>query len=401
MNQLCKSICSLIFFLLVIPVEGQEYPTEKSVSIFENVPINFNGETGDTLSVNRLQSGRLVFKKVTVPIFDKGTDVSIKMRLRSNGDPWDKSGSCFVVTDPKQIDIIDISKGKEKFPAASGVNGDYLGVLNSGSYQPPVELLRFMTPFGVGHFSDEEKYPRIKYNRPVYVPKWENEVVWENDISELESLITGTFYIGIWIDTWTAEGYLVDLSLEYSGRTRPKLKVVPLVNSIYYVDGQKIPDLFAKTTLDVDFLLKKKYSNASIYYTTTGHGGHSGGDEFIQLKNEVYLDKKKILDTIPWRDDCSSFRRFNPSSGVWTKKDSAFAYNENNEREYKEIEERLASSDLSRSNWCPGSFVKPYRVKLDDLEKGNHQLTLKIPATLNKGDQLNHWLVSAYLVYKE
>lgn len=50
---------------------------------------------------------------------------------------------------------------------------------------------------------------------------------------------------------------------------------------------------------------------------------------------------------------------FNPSSGVWTRKDTAFAYTKERVREYKPIEERLASSDLSRSNWCPGSQVFP------------------------------------------
>lgn len=401
MDQLFKLVWLLTFSLSVTTISGQEHPGFRSISLFENVPVNFNGETGDTMSLKRLQSGRLVFKKVTVPVFENGTDVSLKMRLRSNGDPWDKSGSCFVVTDPEQIDILDIALGKEIFPEASGIKGDYLGVLRTESYFPPVELLRFMTPFGVGHFSDEQKNPRVKYNRPVYVPKWEKEVVWEKDISELESLVTGTFYIGIWIDTWTADGYMVDLSLEYSGRTRPKLKVVPLVNTIYYVAGQKIPDLFAKSALNLDFSLKVNSNNVRLYYTSTGHGGHSGGDEFIQLRNEVYFDNIKTIDTIPWRDDCASFRRFNPSSGVWTKKDTAFAYNKNHKKEYKEIEERLASSDLSRSNWCPGSFVNPYKVGLGNLPKGNHKLAIKIPATSNEGDQLNHWLVSAYLTYEE
>ncbi|WP_148232046.1 PNGase F N-terminal domain-containing protein [Maribacter sp. HTCC2170] len=401
MIRLFKLVWLLTFCLSAGAISGQEQDGFRSISVFENVPVNFNGETGDTISLKRLQSGRLVLKKVTLPVFEKGTDVSLKLQLRSNGDPWDKSGSCFVVTDPEQIDILDVALGKEIFPETSGINGDYLGVLRTDSYFPPVELLRFMTPFGVGHFSDEQKNPRVKYNRPVYVPKWEKEVVWEKDISELESLVTGTFYIGVWIDTWTAEGYIIDLSLEYSGRTRPKLKVVPLVNTIYYVAGQKIPDLFAKSTLNLDFSINDSYKNVDLYVTTTGHGGHSGGDEFIQLPNRVVFDNNKILDTIPWRDDCASFRRFNPSSGVWTKKDTAFAYNKNHEKEYREIEERLASSDLSRSNWCPGSLVNPYKVSLGDLAKGNHKLVVKIPATSNEGDQLNHWLVSAYLTYEE
>ncbi len=386
------------------PIENNsplQEPKTFSVEVFKDQPVNFGGETGDTVTVKRLQNGRVVYKKIKVPVYKKGTDVSIEVKLRSNGDKWDKSGSCFVVTNAELIDVIDVSLGKEKFPANSFADKGFGGVLKTNEYVPALELMRFMSPFGVGHYSDEKKYPKIEYNRPVYIPKWENEVVWEKDISELVSVVTGEFYIGVWIDTWTPNGYSVDVSLKYSGRPRPKLKVLPLLNTVYYVEGQKIPDFFAAKTLDLNFSTNQEMRNVKLYYTTTGHGGHSGGDEFIKLKNDVFLDSKLVFSKIPWRDDCASFRRFNPSSGVWTKKDSAYAYNENFEREFKEIEERLASSDLSRSNWCPGSSVMPYRIPLGELKKGLHGLQVKIPGTANKKDQFNHWLVSAYITYTE
>ena len=116
----------------------------------------------------------------------------------------------------------------------------------------------------------------------------------------------------------------------------------------------------------------------------------------------MYFDNKLVLDTIPWRDDCASFRRFNPTSGVWLKKDSvSYINSKTNKYDIKEIEERLASSDLSRSNWCPGSSVEPMVVKLNDLKAGSHVLRIKIPATPVDGDKLNHWLISAYLTYDE
>ncbi|TEW70305.1 N-glycanase, partial [Gramella jeungdoensis] len=111
---------------------------------------------------------------------------------------------------------------------------------------------------------------------------------------------------------------------------------------IPYVNGQGIPDFFARTPLEQTFVLPKNAKNDKLYYTTTGHGGHSGGDEFIKIKNSVYVNNKLVLDTIPWRDDCASFRRFNPTSGVWIKKDSA-SYIDYKTRLYqvKEIEERI------------------------------------------------------------
>lgn len=371
---------------------------EINYRIFKNQPINFGGDSGNDQETTRLQNGRIVFKKVTVPNFPFGTDVKIKLSLRSNGDRWDKSGSCFVVSDTSKISILDVSKEKKGFPLASTLNDKFGGVIATDSYNPVVELLRFMTPFGVGFYSNEEG----KHRKPVYIPKWEKEVVWELDISQLSALVSNTFYIGVWIDSWTKEGYNIDLSLVYSNRPRRTVKVKSLVNTVSYVNGQSLPDFFAVATLEQHFKLDKAIKNVKLYYTTTGHGGHEGGDEFIKIKNSISIDNKLVLDTIPWCDDCASFRRFNPTSGVWLKKDTASYIDfETHSYKTKEIEERISSSDLSRSNWCPGSLVKPFVVELSDLKEGEHILKISIPATLATEDKLNHWLVSAYITYEE
>ena len=392
-----KSIYLLftLIFTALLSVHAQE-PVHRIV--FKNQPLNFGGQKGTDVEAVRLMSGRVVYKKVTMPTFRKGTDVKVKLTVRSNGDRWDKSGSCFVVSDPKKLSILSITEKEAKFPKDSYIDDKYAGYVAGENYNPVVELMRFMTPFGVGHYSDNKVINR----RPVYIPTWEKQVVWEHDITDLESLVTGTFYIGVWIDSWTAEGYDFDLELIYSNRKQQKVTVLPLVNTIPYVGGQQIPDNFAHKELEKIFLLKKNIKNVKLHYITTGHGGHSGGDEFIKLKNSVYFDNKLVLDTIPWRDDCASFRRFNPTSGVWLKKDSvSYINSKTNKYDIKEIEERLASSDLSRSNWCPGSSVEPMVVKLNDLKAGSHVLRIKIPATPVDGDKLNHWLISAYLTYDE
>jgi len=385
----------ILVVLTMINVNAQD---ELVKNVFDHQPINFGGEEGVNNEVIRLQSGRLIYKKVTVPKFKKGTDVTIKLTLRSNGDRWDKSGSCFVISDPDQISILNVSTGEKQFPIESTISEKFKGVLATDNYKPVVEVLRFMTPFGVGHYSDDGK----KYRKPVYIPTWEKQVVWGHDISDLTSIVSGTFYVGIWIDTWTKEGYNVDLSFTYSNRPKKAIKVIPLVNTVPYVNGQSLPDFFANSVLEHTFKLNRKAKNIKLHYTTTGHGGHEGGDEFIKIKNSVFVNNKLVIDTIPWRDDCASFRRFNPTSGVWLKKDSA-SYIDFEARAYKikAIEERIASSDLSRSNWCPGSFVKPFTVILGDLKAGNHTLKISIPATTAFDDKLNHWLVSAYLTYEE
>ena len=390
MRPFVFSVMVLFFF----SATSQEVIHKK---VFKNQPINFHGDKGNDPDTKRLMDGRIIYKKISIPEFPNGTDSKIKLTLRSNGDRWDKSGSCFVVSNPEQISILDIATGKNEFPKDSYVNEKHGGYIAGNNYKPVVELLRFMTPFGVGHYSDNS----VKYRKPVYIPSWEKQVVWERDISELTDLVTGEFYIGVWVDSWTAEGYSVDLELSYSNRSRPSPKVESLVNTIPYVGGQSIPDNFAHGVLEHDIRLKGNIKNAKLHYIVTGHGGHSGGDEFIKIKNSVYFDNELVLDTIPWREDCASFRRFNPTSGVWIKKDSAAYYDyKTKERKVKEIEERIASSDLSRSNWCPGSMVHPLVVSLGDLKAGKHSLKIKIPATPVDGDKLNHWLVSAYLTYE-
>lgn len=388
---------TLLFTLLLAGLFSVHAQKPSTHIIFEKQTLNFGGEKSTDPEAVSLMSGRLVYKKVTMPTFAKGTDVKIKLTVRSNGDRWDKSGSAFVVSDPKKISVLSIADKNEKFPKDSYVDDKYAGFVTGENYTPGVELMRFMTPFGVGHYSDN----KVKYRRPVYIPSWEKEVVWEQDITALESLVTGAFYVGVWIDTWTAEGYEFDMQLTYSDRTQQKVAVLPLVNTIPYVGGQQIPDNFAHNDLKQTIELKTDAKNVKLHYITTGHGGHSGGDEFIKLKNSVYFDNKLVLDTIPWRDDCASFRRFNPTSGVWIRKDSAsYISPKTNKYEIKEIEERIASSDLSRSNWCPGSYVEPIVVYLGDLKAGAHTIKIKIPATPVDGDKLNHWLVSAYITYE-
>ncbi|MGK0252669.1 MAG: hypothetical protein ACI9OE_000113 [Mariniflexile sp.] len=388
----------LALILIVLAVFNAFAQEELNYKVFKKQPVNFGGEKGIDTEAIRLQDGRLIYKKFTVPNFPKGTDVKIKLSLRSNGDRWDKSGSCFVVTELNKISIIDVSKGVKEFPKASYIYEKFSGVLATENYEPVIELLRFMTPFGVGHYSNDEG----KHRKPVYIPNWEKQVVWEQDISHLKKLITSTFYIGVWVDTWTKEGYEFDLDLIYSNRPRKTVKVQSLANTIPYVNGQSLPEFFANVPLEQTFEFPNNAKNVKLYYTTTGHGGHEGGDEFIKIKNSVFLDNKLVLDTIPWRDDCASFRRFNPTSGVWLKKDSA-SYIDFETKTYKvkEIEERIASSDLSRSNWCPGSHVKPFVVDLGSLKAGTHALKISIPATKANEEKLNHWLVSSYLTYEE
>lgn len=394
----CFMICSFI------PSFAQDLESigDSSFSIFEKEHLHFNPTlyASDTLSpetgVRRIAAGRILLKKISVPVYERQATVKVRVEVSSKGDPWDKSGSLFLLPSNADISILDFQKDwlknelvKDSFPGIKPFEskGKY--------YQPAIELVRFMTPFGVGFFNT---HPKGMERKPVYIPHWEQSVIWEQDITHLLSLLEGEVYIGAFIDTWTNEGYEISVDIDCKESKLPceakkKQKVIPLLNTTQYVNGQEFYDQLDKTPAKVEFNLDRNIEGAKLYYITTGHGGYAEGDEFNKKRNVIRFDEKVIRDFIPWRDDCASFRRYNPSAGVWTEKTMWKG---------KEIEERIASSDYSRSNWCPGSDVMPEVIDIGALKKGNHTLEVHVPeATVTVGDLINYWMISAYFVYDE
>ncbi len=401
----------IILTLTIISCGPRRYQSfgDRDVEVFHTEHLYFDPELNkqgpDTAKneVIRIGSGRILLKKIDAPNYQRHTTVKAQITLQSAGDRWDKSGSCFVIPKRSLVNFLSISANKSKFPAVDSTLSGKPGVIASDDYEPVMELMRFMTPFGVGAYSDS-----MALRRPVYIPFWEKEVSWEEDVTPLLSELQGECWIGIWIDTWTKEGYTVSMQLKYEESESPYygkkiMHAEPLVNTIAYMAPQSLFDIFSKSNIVTDFNVPENAKNLRLEYITTGHGGHEGGDEFTKQENDIYVDGNKILNFIPWRDDCASFRRFNPGSGVWLIQDTA-SYIDWKKHGYatKVIEERLASSDLSRSNWCPGSDVPPVNIPLGDIQRGRHQLKISIPnAQPASENKFNHWLVSAYLVWEE
>ena len=382
-----------------------------TIKVFDKTNVHYDPaklggfNAADADGIIRLVNGRIILKKIQVPHYERNVKVYIKTTIASNGDRWDKTGSCFVLPRKSAINLMTIAEGKNKFPAVDSLKLEKLvGVVAGKDYLPTVELMRFMTPFGVGFYSSNNDTLTSK-RRPVYIPKWEKCVQWQQDITDLYPLLEDEAYVGVFIDTWTEQGYLASMELQFKESTiscdrMQRRQVMPLLNTVYYI-GQEYPDIFARKPITTDFVLPKGARNVRLKYIVTGHGGHDGGDEFVQKENILSVDGKEVKRYIPWRDDCASFRRFNPATGVWLEKRVASYIGENGYTE-KEVEEPVASSDFSRSNWCPGTDVVPEEVELGDLKAGRHTFTVDIPkAQPINGNEMNHWLVSAYLVWDE
>jgi hypothetical protein len=392
-------LCFFLIFITFSCSKSIEKIGDQSISIFKDTHLYFDmALKNDTLqaldSIIRLDAGRVLIKKIKLPKYQLQPKVSVNMTLTSNGDPWDKSGSLFVIPKNSDLTILDFENGRfslkeleEDYPAVTAFES------HNKTYLPNVELLRFMTPFGVGFFNTQE---HIKSRKPVYIPEWEDNVLWQKDITHLLNLLEDEVYIGVYIDTWTKEGYNLSVNLNFEESKIPnhmaeEKGVIPLLNTTKYVSDQGYYDNFSKENLSTTFNLTSPIKNAKLYYLTTGHGGHAEGDEFTKKEHIISFNNKTIKQFTPWRDDCASFRRFNPHSGVWT---------ETTTWKGEQIEERIASSDYSRSNWCPGSAIIPEIVNLGDLKTGNHKLEISVPtAQAIDGDKINYWMTSTYIIY--
>ena len=403
-----KIVFALLIGLIGCMPKSIDSVGDTNVVVFENehlffAPGTFNDNIDESSdAVSRIMDGRILLKKVRLPQYSREVTASVKITVASAGDRWDKSGSCFVIPASSKNNFITLHNADTDLPIGKANYESLQGIVAQDEYVPVVELMRFMTPFGIGFYND-----KMDLRKPVYIPHWEDKVVWQQDITDRLSLLEGEVWVGVWIDTWTKEGYTVSMELrfdevEYQYAAKPQTKVLSLLNTIPYVDGQKHVDLFARKDIVLEAQIPSNAKNVRLRYITTGHGGHSGGDEFVKKSNIVKVDGQELINFVPWRDDCASFRRFNPGSGVWLIEDTA-SYIDWNTWKYEEkvIEERLASSDLSRSNWCPGSDVQPLDVELN-IEEGIHKFTFSIPEAQEvDGDKLNHWLVSSYLVWEE
>ncbi|KXX69677.1 PNGase F N-terminal domain-containing protein [Flammeovirga sp. SJP92] len=401
----------LALTVLMVSCGPKEIPSigDKVYHVFDQEHLYFDPElTKDGIRVSDTQpfyieSGRIMLRKLNIPKFERETKVSIIVEETSAGDRWDKAGSVFVM-DANGVNMLTVAQKQYKLKHSDDAEqtDNYPGMIAEGEYKPAVELMRFMTPFGVGHYSkqDTSKYPN---RMPVYIDGWAEKAMWKQDITQLLPLLEGEVYIGVHIDTWTKEGYKVDVKLRFDESENAyapakKRWVAPVLNSVRYIPPQRGCDKFQRADVGTSVEIPANAKDVQLAYITTGHGGHSGGDEFVPTENIIKLDGEEFFKFTPWRTDCASFRRFNPTSGVWLKKRNV-DYIDWEAKGYrtKEIEEPEASSDLSRSNWCPGSDVPPMIIPMDKIS-GQHEITVSMPTAqkLKEGEQ-NFWFVSAYL----
>ena len=326
--------------------------------------------------------GTVIVKRMQLPQLPEHYQLFAEIHQRSNGDAYDRTASVFVIPTEKAKSFRDgLQQGVEALPVFEAKDGQqYQGIKAENDYLPPVELVRFFTSFGVGHFNDKVQIEGLT---------WTDENYYKQEVSELRDRLRGDVLIGAFIGNYDKGGHKLSLDLvaypdDYEWEEAPcHQRSLPLFNTcnVMEMSGQNYGRLFATDSLEVSFDLPEGATHVRLRYLSTGHGGWGGGDEFNPKENVLYIDGVKRFTHTPWRCDCATFRDQNPVSGnFWNG---------------------VSSSDYSRSGWCPGTATNPVYVDLSDLKPGRHTLKIAIPQGADEGGSFSHWMVSGAVLYEE
>ena len=321
--------------------------------------------------------GTLILKKVKLPRLPHHYQHFVEIHQQSNGDAYDRTGSLFIVT-PGFFE--GINQHPDSLPTFVGRDGQrYQGMISQTGYDAPLELVRFFTPFGVGHFNDRMKG---------YGIDWRDETYYRQEITDLYHF-DDDVVIGAWIGNYDGGGHIVTVDIksypnDYTipeDNTEVSGLALPCFNTCNVLEmaGQNYGKLFATDSLTVIFKLYPETKSAKLRYISTGHGGWGEGDEFVPKTNTILIDGKPAFTHTPWRQDCGCYRDLNPVSGnFWNG---------------------LSSSDFSRSGWCPGTATQPVYFDMSPWADGKeHTLTVAIPQGKPVEGMFSHWAVSGALI---
>ncbi|WP_313360035.1 PNGase F N-terminal domain-containing protein [Empedobacter sp.] len=348
------------------------------IPLLSHQQVNFSKDFSSNDSIYRFANGTVVVRKIKIPQIKEGSQVFLNVSQQSNGDAYDRTGSVFLIPRDSKITFMDgLQKGINELPVYTSANNKkYQGYFLTENYSPTIELMRFFTPFGINKFN----HIQLKNQT------WETEAKYRQEITEFQGLLSNQeVLIGFFIGNYDQGGHTITANISIhpssSTTTLPIKKVLPIFNTANVMEmaGQEYPTLFENSNgFTVEFTLKEDYNNAKLRFTTTGHGGWENGDEFVPKENSIFLDGQKVFNIVPWRQDCGSYRAYNPASG--------------------NFDNGLSSSDYSRSNWCPGTITNPYFIDLGNLKVGKHSIQVKIPQGKPEGNSFSYWNVSGVLL---
>ena len=338
-------------------------------------------------SVLHFAGGTLALKRIKLPTLPSHYQTFVELHQVSNGDAYDRTGSLYILPQQEFRNITSFFDGinnhPDSLPIFVGKDGErYQGIMpvkGHGLYRPPIELMRFFTSFGIGHFNDRVQLEGLE---------WNDENYYKQEVTELSAHLHGDVWIGVWIGNYDRGGHRVTVDIKsYPGDNKIDNKkcgdyTQSLFNTCNVLEmaGQNYGKLFATDSLTVSLSIPNYAQKPRLRYIATGHGGWEGGDEFNPKTHTILIDGKPAFTYTPWRSDCGRYREWNPVSGnFWNG---------------------MSSSDFSRSGWCPGTATQPVYFDLSHLSPGLHTMTIAIPQGKPQAGSFSHWCVSGVLLFE-
>lgn len=347
--------------------------------VFQKERIRFSEDVKSD-SILRFANGTVIVKKVKIPKIKFSDNVFVQLVEQSKGDAYDRTGSVFIIPANKAQNFLDgMKNGMSTLPKYENGNGkSYQGVVRTTTFEPIVELMRFFTPFGVKQFNYLQLKDKV----------WQDSVLYRQDVSELAGMLSEQeVYVGAFIGNYDKNGHEVSVELTIhpgfeagsEGELKKTMSLFTTTN-VMEMGGQEYGSMFDQDKgLTLSFHLDQDAKNVQLRYITTGHGGWGNGDEFVPKENRIFLNDALLFKYTPWRNDCGSYRLSNPASGNFAT--------------------GLSSSDLSRSNWCPGTVTPPIYIDLGDLKAGDYKLQVQIPQGAPEGTSFSSWNVTGTLLF--
>jgi hypothetical protein len=253
--------------------------TDATVNAFSKTPVFFTGSDNQ--------------RQVDAPVSFPETGAYEKIMLHialdcpvGGCDVYDRFGSLGVVT----------TKGQD------------------GGPDTVVEVMRFITPFGVG-------------------------ASWDLDVTDLRPLLTGDLTMRVFIDTWVGpgsqygSGWLATATFTMTGDVPSPLPIanVPVWEGLYVTYGD--PSKPISMSVPPGMVTVPKASSYALRNFITGHGQGNAGNcsEFCPKTHTITVGTKAHTQKI-WRTDCAT----TAAPG------------------------QQGTYQYSRAGWCPGADVKPW-----------------------------------------
>ena len=247
-------------------------------------------------TVLHFAGGTLILKRTTLPDLPAHYQHFVELHQQSNGDAYDRTGSLFLIPYGNRNFFSGINHHPDSLPVITGRDGErYQGIAATPDYEPLIELVRFFTPFGVGHFNGR---------MTGYGIDWRDETYYRQEISDIyRHYMGGTVYIGAWIGNYDGGGHLLTVDIKsypnsYSAELETDYEhpgeVTALFNTCNVLEmaGQNYGKLFATDSLTLTFNISADAATAELRYISTGHGGWGEGDEFVPKTNTILIDGK-------------------------------------------------------------------------------------------------------------